>query len=328
MSALVTWASSGNGAKTGTTLATYITDLVALVNSYSANAAFFWQIASSSTAGNPNYIVLKRKSGSAGRILIPVYTGAPAGINPTLFEVTPALNQIHIAYFPAGNVDTPSNLTAASGTVLGNDTGAVISATGPTIAAAYAALLQVFYFDHAEGMIFAFGNPAAATGPIGLHGAGFHLVDGSDNEYAATFSTLALALADFGSTTAYMTWAASGPSAGANTGAPVIRTNYGSAGRRYFVSRKPNGTWADAVVGPTDILTDTALNKAWFPRVPLLGQVKGEGEVLKLRQIAMGPGTVGPFTPYQQTGPVVKAIQVNNATVGGTGFPWVTNFKV
>ena len=60
----------------------------------------------------------------------------------------------------------------------------------------------------------------------------------------------------------------------------------------------------------------------------LLGVAKGEGFVIKLRQIAFGPGTVGPLTPYNTTGPVVAARQFNIATAGGNGYPWLTNFKL
>lgn len=91
---------------------------------------------------------------------------------------------------------------------------------------------------------------------------------------------------------------------------------------------RPTGTWASHAVNTTDVLTDTSNSRAYFVPVPLLGQRKGEGFVLKLRQIAWGPGTTSPFTEYSTTGPVTRARQFNAATAGGNGYPWFTNFKL
>jgi hypothetical protein len=139
-----------------------------------------------------------------------------------------------------------------------------------------------------------------------------------------------------GSTTNYNTWGgvnpgvipwqATAPNAG--TATPVVRTNYGSTARSYFMGWCPSGTWATVAVSATDILTQTTENKAWFVPCPLLGHTKGEGFVIKLRQVAWGPGTVGAFTAYNTTGPVVQARQFCQTTVGQNGCPWLTNFKI
>jgi hypothetical protein len=123
-------------------------------------------------------------------------------------------------------------------------------------------------------------------------------------------------------------WSTAVTNAGIATSAYCVRTNYGSANRQYFNAWAPGGPWAASVVGSVDILTNTALNKAWFVPVQLLGQTKGEGFVIKLRQMAYGPGTVGPFTVYNTTGPVAAAREVGNYTTGGNGHMWLTNFKL
>jgi hypothetical protein len=81
-------------------------------------------------------------------------------------------------------------------------------------------------------------------------------------------------------------------------------------------------------VSATDILTSTSVNKVWFVPSQILGQTKGEGFVLKLRQMGYGPGTVGAFTVYNTTGPVAAARQMSNHTAGLNSGAWLTNFKL
>lgn len=324
MSATLSWASSGLGTKTGTTVATLISDIVTLVNSKSADSTFSWAVASSTTASSPNYVVLKRKDASAGRILLVVWTSAPAGNNAAILDGAPTTNSLYGVWFPNGNVDTPSNLTASSGTIMGSDTNCTKVWAGMAVASIYGASFRPFYFDSAEAVFFGFQNPAAAT----LYGAGAGdlLVDAADNAYGAVLGYGNGNLNTFGGTTPLMAWSATKPLA--NSATAAARTNYGSTDRVYFQAYACSGAWANSAVSSTDILTDTGTAKAYFVPVQMLGQTKGEGFVLKLRQIALGPGTVGAFTPYNTTGPVVAARQFCAATTGGTGHAWFTNFKL
>lgn len=330
MSATLTWVSSGLGAKTGTTRATYFSDLDTLITSKAGDATFSWQVASVSIAANPNYLVLKRKDGSAGRILLVGYTAAPAGANTTLFDVAAGsvlTTTVYIAWFPAGNVDTPSNLTAASGTILGDDTGAVKVAPGATTATAYAALLQHYYFDSAEGVVFCTQNPASTSSY--MVAAGDLLVDLNDDAYGCTIGYGSSVLGGFGSSTVTSVPVPFDPSPdNAGTSTACIRTNYGSANRLYYHAFMPTGSWANVAVNSTDILTETSSNSAWFVPCPLVGNAKGAGFPLKYRQMGWGPGATGPLSTYLITGPTVAARQLNAATTGGTGFPWLTNFKL
>ena len=302
MSATLTWFSSGLVAKTGTTNSALITDIVSLVNSKSGDANFKWQVASSSTAG-PLYVVLKRKDGSAGRILLVIWASAPAG-----------------------NVDTPSNLTASSGTIMGNDSAAVKVGGAMSVASVYGANFQVYYFDSAEAMVFCLQNPASTV--THMVGAGALLVDPADNAYDAVVSSGASGIEQLGSNSnpAFL-WSSAAVSAGPST-ASVVRTNYGSSNRVYYMAWRATGVWANQAVGANDILTDTSAQDAWFVPIQLLGVTKGEGFVLRLRQMAHGPATTAPLAVYNTTGPVVSARQINAATAGGTGYPWLTNFKL
>jgi hypothetical protein len=325
MSATLSWASSGAGTKTGTAIGNLFADLVTLITSKAGDAAFSWEVASSNTGSTPYQITLKPKDGSAGRILLVAWSSAPAGNNSAILDAAPTTNTFYGAFFPAGNVNTPSNLTSSSGTIMGDDTGAVKVWASMAIATIYGASIVPFYFDSAEACCFAFQNPAAAQ--CYFAGAGALVVDSSDNAYNAVLSYAGTNVGTFGTAgSPSAPWQTAAPLAGAATA--CLRTNYGATNRVYFNAWSPAGPWASSAVSSTDILTDTSNSKAWFVPVQMLGQAKGEGFVLKLRQIGFGPGTVGPLTPYNTTGPVVAARQVNLATAGGNGYPWVTNFKI
>ena len=86
---------------------------------------------------------MKRKDGSAGRILIVIWTVAPGGNNAAILDTTPGVNVPYIAWFPSGNVDTPSNLLAASGTILGNDANCVKVASLGGIGTIYGCFYQI-----------------------------------------------------------------------------------------------------------------------------------------------------------------------------------------
>src|SRR5690606_6279257 len=148
--------------------------------SKSGDATFSWEVASSNTATSPNYIVLRRKNLSAGRILLVVWTGAPAGNNSAILDGAPSINVLYGAWFPSGNVDTPSNLTASSGTVLGSVFGCTIVWAAMSISSIYGVSIRRFYFDSAEAVVFGFQNPAAGA-QVYMGGAGDLLVDAADN---------------------------------------------------------------------------------------------------------------------------------------------------
>lgn len=327
MSATLTWANSGNCTKTGTAIGNFLDDLDTLITSKSADASFSWQTAGKNSAGpTPFWIVLSRKGGSAGRILIVCWTSAPAANNVAILDTAPTANQVYIAWFPAGTANTASNLTAASGTIMGVDTGCVKVASGPPIGNLYAANFVTYYMDSPEGLVLGTANPAS-PGTTFMIGAGDLLIDGSDVVYGTAFAPATNSMSSFGSAASPpWPWVTTAPSAGSVL--PTINTNYGSANRRYFFGFAPSGPWASQAVGAADILTDNSVNKTWFVPVQLLGQTKGEGFVLKFRQFGWGPATTSAFSVYSTTGPVVAARCFNNGTAGGVGFPWFTNFKI
>ncbi len=97
MSATLTWKYNGpSGALTGSTLATFMTDLKALVDSVSANPDYSWEVCSSSLVSTPFYVTLRRKDLSAGRVLVVGWGSAPAGNNAAILQTAPTANQVYI----------------------------------------------------------------------------------------------------------------------------------------------------------------------------------------------------------------------------------------
>lgn len=328
MSATLTWFNSGLGTKTGTAITNFINDLSTLVVSKAGDANFSWEEAGKNVAGTPYWYLLKRKDASAGRIALINWASAPAGNNVAILEQAPATN-IFMCYFPNGNVDTLSNLTASSGTICGNDTNCIKVCPLPTIGSMYGTNYVPFYFDCYDGIFLGVQNPASSS----LYGgfAGELAVDLADNAYGIVgVSGSTQSWSAFAATSSQtISWAAGDLPAGEGNTA-LMRSNYGSADRNYFPAFAPSGSWTQQSIGANDILTNTSLSKAFFCPVMLLAnQVKGAGIQIKLRQIAWGPINPGQFGVYSETGPVVMARQFCANTAGGTnGSPWVVNEKI
>ena len=333
MSATLTWRVAGPFTKTGTAVGNHFTDLRDLINTKSGDANYKWQVASSNVGSTPYQITLKRKDGSAGRILIVHYSsGAPTatGANSIYDAGSVSVNSNYIAWFPNGNVDTPSNLTAASGTIMGDDTGAVKVGSMVNSGTAYTATQEWCYADSEEACLFWI----CATGNTGYGiGAGNLVVDASDNAYGATLGTGNAQLTNMGSSTSQcLAWSTTYILAGSGNAA-CIRTNYGSAGRMYFNAFGYNG-WAAQTLTADSWLANTGTSDYWF--IPYLlcthatsSGAKGEGFPLKLRQLAIGPGvTGGPFTTISSTGPVVRAIYMLGRNAAESGAPWLLNEKI
>lgn len=328
MAALLTWNNPGFVAKTGTAIGNLFSDMLTMFNAQSANPAYLWQVASSNVASTPYQITLKRKAGGAGRILILAYSSAPAGSPGALFASAATTNNLFIAFFPSGNVDTPSNLTSASGTIMGDDTGVCGAASLQSVSSNYTTSVQVSYFDSDGGVLLTFQNPAT-TNSVVFGGAGWLVVDASDTEYPCAMGTHATSFLPGATSGNPFAWQPTPTARGsASTGAVFVF--YGGSQKPFYHAWIPAGQWALQTVGAgPDILVDSASTRVWFLPIPLLSNTKGEGMVLKFRQIAIGPGTTGAFQPYNTTGPVVAARNINGCTTGGIiGHGWVTNFRV
>jgi hypothetical protein len=325
MSATLHWLATALGTKTGTAAANLFADIVTLAGTYSANADYLWEVKGSNTGSTPYYVSFGRKDGSPGRIALLMWTSAPAGNNSAILDGTPTSNAMYVAYFPNGTGTTLANLTASSGTVAGDDTNCVKVAVSSSLSSLYPASFQPFYFECEEAIFFGFANPAGNT--FGL-GAGELVVDASDTAYGCCIGWTQ-ACSNFGASSAptICAWTTSANTAGPG-GSPVVRTNYGAAGRVYYHAFIPSGTWASAAQSSTDIVSKNETQEFYFAPVPLLGMTKGEGTVLKLRQIGWGPGTVAQLQPYYETGPTLQAIQFCGATTGGNGYPWFVNEKI
>lgn len=330
-SATLTWYAAGLGVKTATTIGAYIDDFETLVGTKSADANFKWEVAGkNSGATSPQYLLLRRKDGSAGRIALINWSSSPAANNAAILQTTPANANVYGVWFPNGTGTTLSNLTSASGTICGSDTACTRAGCIGPVSSLYGASVQPFYLDTAECMGLFTQNPGVA----GLYGAfiGDCTVDGSDNAVGAVISTGGTTWQNFGTNSSPIwVWSANSFSAGA-TG-PVILTNHSTlSAYAFYVAYYPTGGWASTASATA--LFNTTTNQVEIPPVLLRPGSNNAsalpspaGFPLKMRQIGYGPPTTSALSVLNITGPVVNARQVNAATAGGNSYPWVVNQK-
>lgn len=329
MSAILTWHRAAPPTKTGTGIANLIDDIVTLVNSVSGNADFKWQVASSSNT-SPYYVVLKRKDASAGRILMFGYSSVPGTPHTTLFEASSLSgfnNYMWLAYFPNGNTDSPSNLTAGSGTIMGNDTNAIRVSGYALSTTIYGASIVPHLFDSQEAVAIAFNNPGA-TG-VFMWMAGDILVDANDDAYPGVFANdTSTSMHNIGanSTASSMVPAGTAQLAGTLVGG-YVNSNVGATGRKWWIAFRPNG-WADRATLSDDPLQNAATSKAYFVPIQLVSNVKGVGFGVKFRQFTWGPQVNTQYATFNEVGPVVAAMSMHVSTQTPAGYPWFTNFKI
>lgn len=329
MSATLTWRRAGPATKTGTTFATMIDDIVSAVNSVSGDADYKWQVASSSNT-SPFYVVLKRKNGSAGRVLLFGYSSVPGTPHTTLFEASSLSgfnNYCWVAYFPNGNADSPSNLTAGSGTILGNDTNAVKVSGYALSTTIYGANIVPHFFDSEEACAIMLNNPGVSTTYGWLVGDIY--VDANDDAHPGVYSVEAAAsFHNLGGGTgpALIVPAGTAQLAGTLAGG-WGNSNHGATGRKWWIAFRPCG-FADQGTLSNDPLQNAATSKAYFIPMQLVSNVKGVGFPIKLRQFAWGPQVNTQYATFNEVGPVVAARALHLSTQTPGGYPWFTNFKI
>jgi hypothetical protein len=324
MSTLLTWHRT-TAAKTATTIAGLLNDIDSAITAQSANADFKWEVASKNTAATPFYLVLKRKDASAGRILIAHWSSAPAGVNTAIFDVTPSTTNVFIAWFPSGNVDTPSNLTAASGTILGDDTNCTKVVTMGVLTTIYAASFQPYVWDSTEAVWITLTNPASGS-TIYAGGAGKIWVDKDDNEFDGVWGSGSDNFHSFGAVSPPTTWQAAAFNAGSTVGGG--RSHKGANNRAYFTAYGRPGAWGDTTSFTDTVMHDGGTSKVYFDAILFLPQTKGVGPDLKFRQLAVGPPTAAAFSIYNTASLTPAAISSQSNATAAAGEPWFTNFKV
>lgn len=335
MSATLEWFTAGPQTKTGTTVATCFTDLKSLIDAQSANADFAWEVSSSNLGSTPYYVTLKRKDGSAGRILVVCWTSAPAGNNANILDTAPSTNAVFIAWFPAGNVDTPSNLTASSGTVMGDDSNCVKCTYFSPFSSLYATSYQWAAASNDESLLLFTTAGGTSLTAYYLSWAGDIVVDAADNVYGGVLggsnggTTLPYNLLN--SSGAGSGWQTGGISAGAVQSAAFLRSNYGQTNSvwGYPLPLAATGYTSQSNGGANDPTINSSTQNVYFTAVMLsaLGGYTPKGMPLKLRQLAMGPLMSGLWPTWNSTGPVVQARGLNSFNVNMQGL-WCLNFKI
>lgn len=331
MSATLTWRRT-TATKTGTAVADLINDIVTAVNAVVSDADYKWEVASSNNGGSPYYVVLKPKDGSAGRLLLVVYTSSPAGANSAIFDTSPATGYLFVAWFPNGNVDTPSNLSASSGTIMGSDTDVIKAVMVNAVSTLYGANLAVQVFDSEEAVILTFQNPSASTAYVA--GGGKLMVDENDDAHDAVIGSHATGdLNNFAavSTSSLFYYSSGLGTVQAGSTSPslpgLIRSRMEGSSKTYCRAYIPAG-WGSASFG-SSLMFNESTSKAYFEPVPLLNAVdKGVGIVAKLRQIALGPPSNSAYSVINSPALSPAAINLSGNASGATSFPWLVNFKI
>lgn len=311
MSALVEWRCSANIASTLTspTQEQWYDFFLAELTTWTGNVNSRWQIASSSKAGNPYYITLKRKAAGNGRVIFIINTGSYTP-RPTMNypAASATANNMHIGFFPDGNLDTPAGFTG-SGDFLGNDSSAVGFSGGANATSSVTTAYILKFVEHEDAFGFMFQNSASTPGTHQFAGLIFDDVSGTALQGATHY-------------------------ANSSYGAAVPLTSISSSmagGVTIQSSAKKSITRSSNFSTQAGILRDVPGSKAYF--LPVYASVYNEAgsaaAAYKLRQFAEGPEPVAGAN-YQElyiTGPSLRAISLSANPAGGTSANlWLVNF--
>lgn len=330
---VLNWELSAVATKSGTGIAAYFTDLKSVLDGEAANASFLWEAASIQTSAGLQYLVVKRKDGSPGRLLLLNWTtGAPAAPNPAIFTIAITANRLFAAWFPNGNVDTPSQLaTGNTGTIMGDDTGCTYAGVSGEGSSPYSAGFAAFAISSQEIIIIGSRNSSAGSFNEVLGGLIF--VDRDDNaangvlldSQVSSLGFLKSALtASASQQDSGLTWTASPSFGGATSNSASINDVFGK--RAVGLAAMFSGAYASNNSSLENIHKDSSVSKVWFQPIPVLDFIKGRGWGYKLRQIAVGPPVTAPDD-------IITTVSLSPAAIApsANGLQqscWLTNFKV
>jgi hypothetical protein len=303
---ILTWSENhGDSALQSTFLATN-QGAIQLLNSYiTALAAFSdfpWQVASFNGTTSPWYVVLKRKSGAAGRIIFIGVTTAPGTTyNPQLGPYSWGTGGVRGGFFPQATSDTPANILATSGDVFTNPGGATgLSQNTPMVTGTH-----TFTAWACEDGLFLRHGPPASFASLGFYG---DLMEADDTAQPIAFTSNSFI-------------------DGLNA---VATPTVGTAGGYATISGAPMhfGAGWTPDLSLAAYLRDAGAKKAWFYPRSMLSLQLPPAQMLKykLRQIALGPTPLAGYERLASTGDVLRA-QTAHPDTDATAV-WLTNFKV
>lgn len=307
--ATLTWSAPHGDSNLQSTFAATNRGAIQLMNQYFTALAAFgdfpWEVCSYEGTTAPWYVTLKRKTGTAGRIIFVAVTSAPGTTyNPQFGTLNWSTAGVRAAFFPLATSDTPANILATSGDVFTNPSGG--SGLGPNLPMTTGTnLLNCFACE--DGLFMKYGA-AAATSNVFIVG------DMMEDDTGAQ-APISLMVGGAGSLDGIS------PSA-----SPSIGTVGGFTIQSGVLIHLGTGWSAPSSIGV--YLRDLGPKESWFlPRslcsflLPL-----GQSMKYKLRQIAYGPTPLAAYEQLTDTGSVLKAISTYPTAT--TGYPWLTNFKV
>jgi hypothetical protein len=209
---------------------------------------------------------------------------------------------------------------------MGDDTGAI--PLGGAISSFYtSSYATISYFDSAAGVVAVVSYTNGSTSYV--VGAGELFVDLSDNAFSGVLRN-GIGVSSLNNGFAFLPWNVLDPLDASRD--IRIAINHGGAVHGFGLAYYPS-LWAYQQSGVDNVLEDSVNSKAWFAPIYLIGQRKGRGAELKLRQMAFGPGVTAPHAVYSISvggTPTVAAIAGSNGSGGSStyGFLWFTQFKL
>jgi hypothetical protein len=281
-------------------------------NSGGANAV--WQVANYQST-TPKYLLLKRISGAAGRIIVFGQQGQTA--NSAATRGTPAASRIYIGYSKTSTSNTADANWTSGAPLSASDYMPAISFWPTTTSIT----LHLTYAEASCGMWFLGSN--TSNGFV-ASGAGELIQDPSAADVSCISGNGTNYCTGFGGT--------SSSTAGIINATAVTDTYTDTqsgllvrlSGTNYHVGR------ATVLGANTYTLSDPGSLKAWFFPIPVLCSTTypALGVIGKFKQVAMGPSAVRDTTWLDSTTGLVDAFGHAYQTSGGVSAFWLTNFAI
>lgn len=307
MSATITWStfrtSAGHSASTAVAVLQSLYDVLV---AQAADSSFVWEVCSSDLAhATIRYVCVKRKDGSAGRIVF-FATNATWTYNQLLGNAggtTVATNRFLAVYFPAATSDTPANISGSGDVFTGTHVNWAGMGGGNAHFSVSSAILSIS--ASSAGLVLTGISSAAAFQGVLIVGDLLESADGTEI-LPVTYANNSLQS---------LSAVAAIPSS--------VTATYGAYTRNatdmYFF-----GYGAKISDLPVALNRDDSTKKAWFyPCLMYSAQLpRADRHKYQLRQIAFPQ--IAPLTvPEYMYGPSATLMAMNNHASNY----WLTNFK-
>lgn len=258
------------------------------ITANSGNAAFKWQVATYQST-SPAYLMLSRKAGTAGRILIFGQSGSTC--NAAACYPTPGAGELYISYSASStsNTITTSYLTGVP--LADSDYMRGMPIAGNLIGNSTRTDYRLIYYDTDAGLVLGISTITGAI--FQVHFAGELMLDLSNNPLSCCSGMdTSLAISAWVSSTSDSQTVIAKVAGGANaTYATTLMLIARIGGVNYQLYRT---TILASTAVPINGMFDAPSGRLWFIPIPLgaPSDVTSLGQVGHMRQMAFGPNAL------------------------------------